>query len=161
MYFFFNIKIVFLFILLQQYKPGFMLASLVCYGIEAVVCIIVLFYMRVKVLYLTITSLAFVCLFILAVLSYIFVKQSISHIPGSLTTERLSNPIYDVSNGHIETIMIKTITWYSQLLHHLSSCLTFWITIDQGMNFAGDLAVMAIQHTYCFVLTHLRYKINF
>lgn len=110
----------------QQYKPPFMLVSLVCYGIEAVVCIIVLLIMKVKVLYLTITSVAFVCLFILAVLSYTFVKQSITHIPESLTTERLSSPMYDVSNGHIETIMIKTIAWYSPFWHHSFRCFTLW-----------------------------------
>lgn len=102
-----------------------MLVSLVCYFIEAVVCIAVLCYMRVRLVYLVTTSVAFVCLFIVAVLGYTFVKQSISHIPGSLTTERLSNPIYDVSNGHIETIMIKTIAWYSPL-HDLFRRFTFW-----------------------------------
>lgn len=100
-----------------QYKPGFMLFSLICYAIKVIICISVLYYMQIEKLYSIIVSLGVVSLFICAVFSYNFIRKSISYNTYAVrnqTNDRLSNVIheYDIFNGNIENIMIRTIAWY-------------------------------------------------
>lgn len=105
------------FLIILQYKPRFMLASLCCYAVMTISCITFVFYMKYKTVYSVTVSLAVVCLFICAVFSYNFVKKSISmNTSRNLGNDRLSSVMQDIHSADIEHIMIKTIAWYSTKL---------------------------------------------
>lgn len=94
-----------------------MLFSLICYAVQTVICIVVVFSMQVKMLFVVMISVAAVSILICAAFSYNFITKSISLTSAPKGgNDRLSNVIQEMHNGDIENIMIKTIAWYPTIL---------------------------------------------